>query len=36
MLYMLPYQRKNCIVDGPGMPLFMLAFGIIILLNSNR
>ena len=36
MMRMLPEQRKKCIVDGPGMPLFTIAWVIIILLNSSR
>lgn len=36
MLYSLPYQRKNCIVDGPGMPLFVIAWAMIVYFNSLR
>ena len=36
MMKMLPMQRKNNIVDGPGMPFFLIAWFIIIILNSNR
>ena len=37
MMVSLPFQRKECIVDGPGMPLFVIAWFIIIYLNSvNR
>ena len=36
MMNILPFQRKNNIVDGPGMPLFVIAWGIIVILNSNR
>tara|TARA_B110000285_G_C15071722_1_gene588354 strand:+ start:504 stop:1013 length:510 start_codon:yes stop_codon:yes gene_type:complete len=36
MMKILPFQRKNNIVDGPGMPLFVIAWVIIIILNSNR
>jgi hypothetical protein len=32
----LPYQRTHNIVDGPGQPLFVMAWGILIMLNSNR
>ena len=32
----LPWQRQNCIADGPGMPMFVIAWGIIVFLNSNR
>lgn len=34
MLWVLPYQRKKSVVDGPGMPMFVAAWGIIIYLNS--
>lgn len=34
MLVALPWQRKNCIVDGPGLPAFTAAFGVIALVNS--
>jgi hypothetical protein len=36
MMHILPFQRTNNIVDGPGMPLFVIAWVIFILLNSNR
>jgi len=36
MMKLLPAQRKHDIVDGPGMPLFVIAWVIIILLNSSR
>jgi len=36
MLMILPYQRKNNIIDGPGMPLFVIAWGILVLVNSYR
>jgi hypothetical protein len=36
MMNMLPYQRENCVVDGPGMPLFVIAWGIIVFLNASR
>ena len=36
MMQMLPFQRTNNIVDGPGMPLFVIAWVIFIILNSNR
>lgn len=36
MMKILPYQRKNNIVDGPGMVLFTVAWVIIIFLNSSR
>ena len=34
MLWALPWQRKNCIVDGPGMPLFCLGWALLIGANS--
>jgi hypothetical protein len=36
MMYALPLQRKKCVVDGPGMPLFTLAWVIVSVLNSWR
>ena len=36
MMVTLPFQRKHNIVDGPGMPFFVIAWGILILMNSNR
>ena len=36
MMKILPFQRKNNIVDGPGMPMFVIAWFIIVILNSNR
>ena len=36
MMKLLPFQRKNKIVDGPGMPLFVIAWVIFIIVNSNR
>jgi hypothetical protein len=36
MMNILPFQRKNMIVDGPGMPLFVIAWVIIVFLNSSR
>jgi hypothetical protein len=36
MMHFLPIQREKCIVDGPGMSMFTIAWGIIIYLNSNR
>jgi hypothetical protein len=32
----LPYERKQCLVDGPGMPMFVIAWFIIIVTNSMR
>ncbi len=34
MLVALPWQRKNCIVDGPGFSLFTAAFANLALINS--
>jgi hypothetical protein len=36
MMGFLPKQRMLCVVDGPGMPLFTIAWFIIIILNSCR
>lgn len=37
MVVSLPFQRQNCLVDGPGMPLFVIAWFIVVYLNSlNR
>ena len=36
MMKILPFQRKNDIVDGPGQPLSVIAWVIFIILNSNR
>lgn len=37
MMLALPFQRTKCVVDGPGMPLFVIAWGIIVYLNGlNR
>ena len=36
MMKILPYQRDKDIVDGPGQPMFVIAWVIIIILNSNR
>lgn len=36
MMVALPYERKQCLVDGPGMPMFVIAWGIITVLNSMR
>lgn len=35
MLFFLPKQRKNCIVDGPGFPLFVLAWVGLWLANNG-
>ncbi len=34
MMWALPWQRKNCVVDGPGMPLFCLGWVLLIGANS--
>lgn len=34
MMWSLPWQRKHCIVDGPGMPLFVAAWAMLIGANS--
>ena len=36
MMKVLPYQREEKVVDGPGMPLFVIAWVILIGLNSSR
>jgi hypothetical protein len=36
MMGLLPMQRKAGVVDGPGMPMFVLAWVIITLLNAKR
>jgi len=36
MLITLPKQRKGCIVDGPGMPFFVIAWIILVVMNSSR
>ena len=36
MLYLLPLQRAQGIVDGPGMPLFVVAWFLIIYSNSRK
>jgi len=33
-LGVLGWQRKNCVIDGPGYPMFMLAWGLLTLSNS--
>ena len=33
-LGILAWQRSICVVDGPGFPMFMVAWGLIILSNS--
>ena len=36
MTTILPWQRKGCYVDGPGFPMFMLAWGLIIFMGSIK
>jgi hypothetical protein len=36
MMKILPYQRTNNVVDGPGMPMFVIAWVILSILNSTR
>lgn len=36
MMVALPYERKQCLVDGPGMPMFVIAWFIMIVTNSMR
>ena len=36
MMRVLPYQRTHDIVDGPGQPMFVIAWVVLIILNSNR
>ena len=36
MMKILPYQRTNNVVDGPGMPMFVIAWVILSILNSSR
>jgi hypothetical protein len=36
MMNLLPMQRKKCVVDGPGMPMFVIAWMILIGANSAR
>lgn len=33
-LGILAWQRANCVIDGPGFPMFMVAWGLLILSNS--
>lgn len=35
MMVALPMQRKKNIVDGPGMPLFVIAWFILVVANSS-
>ncbi len=34
MMVILPQQRKKCVVDGPGMPLFVAAWALLAFKNS--
>ena len=36
MMFALPYQRDNCIVDGPGMTMFAFAWVMVAVLNSIK
>jgi hypothetical protein len=36
MVATLPFQRENCVVDGPGMALFALGWVFLTLVNSHR
>lgn len=36
MMKVLPFQRENNVVDGPGLPMFVVAWFIIVILNSMR
>ena len=36
MLKILPHQREKKIVDGPGMPLFVIGWVVLVFLNSSR
>jgi hypothetical protein len=35
MMGVLPWQRENCVVDGPGMPMFTIAWLLLAAGNSN-
>ena len=35
MLFALPWQRKNKVIDGPGMPMFVIGLGLIVYANSH-
>jgi hypothetical protein len=35
MMFVLPWQRKNNVIDGPGMSMFTLAWVILVYLNSH-
>ncbi len=34
MMFILPEQRKQCVVDGPGMPMFTAAWALIAFANA--
>lgn len=34
MMFVLPYQRKKCLVDGPGYPMFINAWWILAIANN--
>lgn len=34
MMGVLPWQRQNCVVDGPGMPMFAIAWVVLAVGNS--
>ena len=36
MLVILPWQRKNKIIDGPGMPLFVLAWVLLVASSAKK
>ena len=36
MMVVLPWQRKNKVVDGPGMPLFVAAWGLLAAGNALK
>ena len=36
MMFFLPVQRGMCIVDGPGMPLFLLGWMLVMFANSSE
>jgi len=36
LMVVLPRERKECLVDGPGMPMFVISWAIIVYLNSAR
>jgi hypothetical protein len=34
MMGVLPWQRENCVVDGPGMPMFTVAWALLAAANA--